>query len=161
MKTSWGLRLALAEGVGSFLIPRFNLMNPVPPLIGQVYRHSRVARFGTKLGQIRPKWDTSRTFFRSDSVQFGSVSQNVLNLIWKKSRNCPILADHTIIGPKSGEGEVYRHLCIPLPDRMTQWNSDLVTYWPTNQACLSRWHRERIFLLANLFMNKSGSPKSR
>ena len=35
------------------------------------------------MGQIR-------VFFRSDSVHFGSVSQNVLNLIWKYSRIYPI-----------------------------------------------------------------------
>ena len=42
-------------------------------------------RFGPKVGQISSKWGKSWIFFRSDSVHFGSVSQNVLNLIWKKN----------------------------------------------------------------------------
>ena len=28
--------------------------------------------FGLKVGQIGPKWDKSKDFFRSDSVHFGS-----------------------------------------------------------------------------------------
>ena len=38
-------------------------------------------RLGPKVGHIGPKVDKSGFFFRSDSVHFGSVSQNVLNLI--------------------------------------------------------------------------------
>ena len=37
-----------------------------------------------------PQMRQIRDFFRSNSVHFGSPSQNVLNLIWKKSRICPI-----------------------------------------------------------------------
>ena len=43
-------------------------------------------RFRPRMGQIRTKWDKSVTFKEKCSVQFGSVSQNVMNLlIWKKS----------------------------------------------------------------------------
>ena len=40
-----------------------------------------VTRFRPEVGQIGPKWDKFGNVFRSDSVHFGSVSQNVLNLI--------------------------------------------------------------------------------
>ena len=38
----------------------------------------RGTRFGPKLGQIDSKWVKSGNFFRSDSVHFGSMSQNGL-----------------------------------------------------------------------------------
>ena len=47
----------------------------------RVADYATVTRFGPKVGQIGPKWVKSGNFFRSDSVHFGSVSQNVLNLI--------------------------------------------------------------------------------
>ena len=56
--------------------------------------HSRVnqiadARFLPKVGRISPKWDNSRHFFRSDSLHFCSMIQNVMNFIWKNPRICP------------------------------------------------------------------------
>ena len=47
------------------------------------------AKFGTKVGQIGPKWDKSETFSDQISVHFG-VSQNVLKSDLKKSRICLI-----------------------------------------------------------------------
>ena len=40
---------------------------------------------GPKWVRLAPNWTNMDIFFRSDSVHFGSLSQNVLNLIWKKS----------------------------------------------------------------------------
>ena len=48
------------------------------------------ADIGQSWGQIVPKWDKTGDFLRSETVHFGSPSQNILNLILKKSHICPI-----------------------------------------------------------------------
>ena len=78
-----------------------------------------MARSGSKVVQIGPKWDKSGTFSDHISVQFGSVSQNVLKfdlkdklnivkklkmenyLIWKSSRFVPFRSNRiwTTLGP--------------------------------------------------------------
>ena len=47
-------------------------------------------RLGPKVSQESPQMGQIRGFFRSDSVHFGSPSQNVLNMNWKNPQICPI-----------------------------------------------------------------------
>ena len=46
--------------------------------------------FGSKMGQIGPKWDKYRIFSDQISVHYGSVSQNILKSNLKKLLICPI-----------------------------------------------------------------------
>ena len=48
--------------------------------------------FGSKVGQIGPKWDKSRAFSDQISVHFGLSGQNVLKSDLKKPQICPIWA---------------------------------------------------------------------
>ena len=52
-------------------------------LIARIVDHlyARMLGFATNWVRLAQKWDKSGEFFRSDSVHFGSESQNVLNLI--------------------------------------------------------------------------------
>ena len=48
-----------------------------------------VTRFRSKVGQIVFKWYISGTYFRLDSLHFGSASQTILKSVLKKSRMYP------------------------------------------------------------------------
>ena len=52
--------------------------------------NNRDGRFGSKVGQIGPKWDKSGAFFRSDFSAFGAGAPNALKSDLKKPRICPI-----------------------------------------------------------------------
>ena len=58
-------------------------------------------RFGSKVGQIGPKWDKSGTFSDQISVHLARSSQMYWNLIWKSPGFVPFWANLTHFGAKS------------------------------------------------------------
>ena len=53
----------------------------------QETRENRDGRFGSKVGQIGPKWDKSWAFFRSDFSAFGAGAPNALKSDLKKAQD--------------------------------------------------------------------------
>ena len=70
------------------LSPALSSLDLRPP--GAGLTHTRDGRFGSKVGQIGPKWDKSGVFFRSDFSAFGAGAPNALKSDLKKPRICPI-----------------------------------------------------------------------
>ena len=68
----------------------------------------RMSDSGLKWVRLAPNVTDPGIFFRSDSVHFGSMSQNVLNLIWKKIPEfVPFQANLTHFVPKSDIHELH------------------------------------------------------
>ena len=65
----------------------YDLHRPVTVGVGRV----KVARFWPKVGHIGTKWDKSETFEVNLSVHYGSLSQNVLKIIFKNLRYMYVL----------------------------------------------------------------------
>ena len=66
----------------------------------------RLFRFVSKVGQIGTHWDKSGTLEDYFPVHTGSLSQNVLKIIFKSPRFVPVGANLTLFGHKSEKPEL-------------------------------------------------------
>ena len=81
-----------------------------------------------------PQMGQIREIFRSDSVHFGAVRQNVLNLIWKFSGFVPFGANLTHFGAKSGNRE------LNIPSETIYQPCSTSTQWYTKKKLTSPSH---------------------
>ena len=72
----------------------------------------RDGRFGSKLGQIRSKWDKTGTFSDQISVHLARSSQMYWNLIWKSPGFVPFEINLTHFGAKPQICDTHQELYV-------------------------------------------------